>query len=409
MPQRDARRVSLLSGAAYGGMFVFGIVMALLGAILPSLAGRLHFATGEIGTLFLFMNGAMLASSLWLGLALDRFGMKPPLGLGPVVVAAALVLVIRAAAFPALLIAGVLLGIGGGALNGATNTLVADLHDDPRRKSSALNLLGVFFGFGALFLPFAMGALLAWFSIGQLLAAAAVLCTFVGLLSMTLSFPPPKQGNALPVAEVPRFLRSPLVLVFAFLLFFESGVEFTLGGFITTYLARDIGVASVSAASWILAAYWASLMLSRAVMSRLALGSDPYRVLLWCALGASTGAVLAALSPSARMSAFAIVLCGWCLAGIYPTALGIVGARFQSHSGTVFGIIFTAALTGGMLLPWLGGQIGGAAGLRWVFGMVAAGFAAVLLLSRVGAHIDAARSVAARVSGRPAPRRTATS
>ena len=59
-------------------MFVFGIVMALLGAILPSLAGRLQFETADIGTLFLVMNGAMLASSLALGLAMDRFGMKPP-------------------------------------------------------------------------------------------------------------------------------------------------------------------------------------------------------------------------------------------------------------------------------------------------------------------------------------------
>src|SRR5664280_2917275 len=129
MPQLNARRILLLRGAAYAGMFVFGIVMALLGAILPSLADRLQFATADIGTLFLFMNGAMLASSLVLGLAMDRFGMKPLLALGPLVVAGALVIVIRAAAFPALLVAGVLLGIGGGASNGATNTLVADLHD----------------------------------------------------------------------------------------------------------------------------------------------------------------------------------------------------------------------------------------------------------------------------------------
>jgi FHS family glucose/mannose:H+ symporter-like MFS transporter len=398
MSRPDARRISLLSGAAYGGMFVFGIVMALLGAILPSIAERLEIATADIGTLFVFMNGAMLASSLVLGLAMDRFGMKPPLGLGPLVVAGALVVVIRAGAFPALLFAGVLLGLGGGALNGATNTLVADLHEDPRRKSSALNLLGVFFGFGALFLPFAMGALLEWFSVAELLAAAAALCAAVGVFAMALRFPPPKQGHALPVADMPRFLRSPLVVAFAFLLFFESGVEFTLGGFISTYLTREIGVASVSAASWILAGYWASLMLSRAVMSRLALASDPYRTLLASAAGACIGAVMAAVSPSAGVSAFAIVLCGWSLAGIYPTALGIVGSRFQSHSGTVFGIIFAVALAGGMFIPWLAGQVGGAAGLRWAFALVAGSFAAVLLLSRVAARIDRAKSVAAHVS-----------
>jgi FHS family glucose/mannose:H+ symporter-like MFS transporter len=387
MSKRNASN-TVLSSAAYAGMFVFGIVMALLGAILPSLASRLEFHTADIGTLFLAMNAAMLVSSMVLGLAMDRFGMKPPMALGPLLVAAALAMVVRAQAFAELLPAVVLLGVGGGALNGATNTLVADLHDDPRRKSAALNVLGVFFGFGALFLPFTLGALLRWFPVSSLLLAAAALCALAGIFATLLRFPAPKQSQALPVADMPRFLRSPLVLVFAFLLFFESGVEFTLGGFISTYLAKDLAVTSVATVSWVLAGYWASLMVSRTVLSRVALGSEPYRILAFCAAGACAGAVLAAVAPAPGFAALAIVVCGWSLAGIFPTALGIAGARFQSHSGTVFGILFTVALAGGMTLPWLAGRIGGAAGLRWVFGMVAAAFAAILLLSRVAAGFE---------------------
>jgi fucose permease len=366
-------------------MFVFGIVMALLGAVLPLLAGRLEFATQDIGTLFVAMNGAMLAASLVLGVAMDRFGMKLPLVLGPLLVAAALVIMSRATVFASLVPAAVLLGIGGGALNGASNTLVADLHDDPRHKSAALNRLGVFFGFGALFLPFAIGSLLETLSVGILLRAAAALCAGAGAFASILPFPAPKQSRALPVADMPRFLRSPLVLIFAALLFFESGVEFTLGGFISTYLTHDIAVASVTTTSWVLAGYWASIMVSRAVLSRAALGADPYRTLLFCALGAGAGAVLAAVAPSLAVAAFAIVLCGCSLAGVYPTVLGIAGELFKTHSGTVFGILFAVALAGGMLLPWLAGQVGGTAGLRWVFVMIAASFAAIGLLSRAAA------------------------
>ncbi len=389
MSRPEAPPVALLSWAAYAGMFVFGIVMALLGAILPPLAGRLRFDVADIGTLFLVMNAAMLACNLALGLAMDRFGMKPPLTLGAWLVATALAIVARATVFADLLPAVVLLGIGGGALNGATNTLVADLHDDPKRKGAALNLLGVFFGFGALFLPFAIGALLARFAMGRLLGAAALLCAATGGFALGLRFPPPKQRNALPVADMPRFLRSPLVLALAALLFFESGVEFTLGGFISTYLTRDLALASVSIASWVLAAYWASLMISRAVLSRAALGSDPYRILLFSAIGACAGSGLAAVAPSPAVAAFAIVLSGWSLAGIFPTALGIAGARFHSHSGTVFGILFAVALSGGMILPWLAGQIGGSAGLRWSFGLIAASFAVILGLSRLARRAEA--------------------
>ena len=263
MSRAENRTTNLLSSAAFAGMFVFGIVMALLGAVLPSLSGRLQFAPADIGALFLVMNAAMLASSLLLGLAMDRYGMKPPLALGPLLVAVALVIVSQAASLSGLWPAVILLGVGGGALNGATNTLVADLHDDARRKSAALNRLGIFFGFGALFLPFTIGAMLEKVAVEPLLIAAAALCAAAGIYSFVLRFPAPKQGHAFPIHDVPRFLRSSLVLTFAVLLFFESGVEFTLGGFISVYLTRDLSVGSVALASAVLAGYWASIMISR--------------------------------------------------------------------------------------------------------------------------------------------------
>lgn len=385
-PEPSHGSTPLLNAAAYGSMFVFGIVMAVLGAILPLLATRLHLATADIGKIFLVMNAAMLAASLVLGLAMDRFGMKPALAAGPLLVATALAVMMHAGSFPALLPAGILLGFGGGALNGAANTLVADLYDDPRRKSAALNLLGVFFGFGALFLPFTIGALLAHYSFANLLLATAILCALVGMFAAMQRFPAPKQRHAFPVAEVPRFLCSPLVLAFGFLLFFESGVEFTLGGFISTYLVHDIGLSSLTAASWILAGYWASIMLARVALSRIALRMNPYRMLILCASGAGLGALIAALAPGPVVATFGIVLCGFSLAGVYPTTLGITGDRFQSHSGTVFGILFAIALAGGMLFPFTAGLIGAAAGLRWVFALVTASYLAILVLTTIARH-----------------------
>ena len=44
----------------------------------------------------------------------------------------------------------------------------------------------------------------------------------VGVFAVSLRFPPPKQGHRLPVADMPRFLRSPVVLVFAALLFLQD-------------------------------------------------------------------------------------------------------------------------------------------------------------------------------------------
>jgi len=387
-PDRDIR-VGLLSAAAYSGMFVFGMVMALLGAVLPALSGRLQFRVAEIGTLFLFMNFTMLACSLVVGAAMDRFGLKVPLAVGPLLVAVTLLLISRAARFEDLLPAVVLLGLGGGALNGGTNTLVVDLHEDPKQKASALNLLGVFFGFGALFLPFVIGALLEALGIGTLLTASAVVCAGVGLFAMGLRFPPPKQQRRLPAVEMRKLLGSALALVTAALLFFQSGIEFTMGGYIGTYLTRAVGL-SVAGASWLLAAYWASLMVARIVLSRILLHADPHRVILYCAFGAGAGAALAATETKAVLTSAGILLCGLSLAGIYPTVLGIAGAAFREHSGTVFGMLFTVALAGGMALPWVSGHLAQAAGLRWVFVLVAVAFVAVLALGRLVARLSPA-------------------
>jgi fucose permease len=181
----------------------------------------------------------------------------------------------------------------------------------------------------------------------------------------------------------------------ALLLFFESGVEFTSGGFISTYVTSDIAVGSVTLASWVLAGYWAAIMASRAVLSGMSLRSDPYTRLRLCAGGAALGALLAAAAPLVPWPmpfiGCAVALCGWSLAGIYPTVLGVAGARFESHSGTVFGILFAVALSGGMILPWTAGQIGGAAGLRWVFVLIAGSFVAILGLSIVAGRVDRPR------------------
>jgi MFS family permease len=80
------------------------------------------------------------------------------------------------------------------------------------------------------------------------------------------------------------------------------------------------------------------------------------------------------------------VLVGVCAAGIYPTVLGVTGAEYKDRSGAVFGILFTLALAGGMLLPWITGRFAAAAGLRAALWIVVAGFAVELLLSLRIAH-----------------------
>jgi fucose permease len=349
-------RTGWLSAAAYAGMFGFGIVMALLGAILPLISQRLHFDLAQAGGLFLIMNGAMLVTTFALGPLLDRFGIKPTFLLAPLFVAAALALIANAGAFDTLQVGVILLGIGGGALNQATNTLVADLHEDSRRKSAALNLLGVFFGFGALFVPFTIGTLLNVLGLANILYVAAILTLTTTTMSFVLAFPAPRQSAGVPMAEVLRLARQPLIVTLALLLFLESGNEFVLGGYITSYLTRTLG-ATVPIASMLLAAYWGALMFARVVLSRVLLHVSGHALTLASAAGVAASVGVLVGAPSLPIAAVAIVVLGLSIAAIFPTTLGLAGARYPSHSGTAFGILIGIALTGGMTMPWVVGRV----------------------------------------------------
>ncbi|HTT65704.1 MAG TPA: MFS transporter [Bryobacteraceae bacterium] len=370
----------VLSAATYAGMLVFGVVMALLGAVLPTVSARLGFDLAQTGQLFLVMNFCMLVCSLGVGPAMDRFGMKAPMALGPLAVGGALLMVASAPSFHFLLAAVALLGLGGGALNGSTNTLVADLHPDEASKNAALNLLGMFFGFGALLLPFVIGSLLGRLGLAPILSTAAVLCAGLAAWCACLRFPPAKQAAGVSGATILGFLRLPVVWGFALLLFCESGNEFLLGGYISTYLAREIHL-TLSSASYALAGFWAAIMLSRVLASRLLLRVPGHRVVLLSAAVSALASAGMALAGSATTAIVAVAALGFSLAGIYPTTLGLAGARFAQHSGTVFGILFTVALAGGMTLPWAVGQAANAYGMRLGLGIAPASFLVILTLA----------------------------
>jgi FHS family glucose/mannose:H+ symporter-like MFS transporter len=375
-----------LSVSAFSGMAGFGIAMAILGAILPLISQRLHFNLAQAGDLFLVMNATMLVGTFVLGPLLDRFGIKLTFIIAPLLEAVALVLIANAQSFEGLRVAVFFLAMGGGALNQATNTLIADLHADERRKSSALNLLGVFFGFGALSIPFSIGSLLGVFGLANILFAAAAVVSATTLVSLALTFPLPRQSAGVPLSEVLRLSRQPLILTLAILLFFESGNEWVLGGYITTYLTRSLG-ATMSAASWMLALYWSALMIGRTVLSLVLLHVSGHALILASAAGVAASVGLLVAAPSLPLAGCAIVLLGLSLAAIYPTTLGFAGARYPSHSGTVFGILIGISLTGGMSLPWLAGRISQSDGVGAGLSIAIAGAAAVFALQVLAGRI----------------------
>lgn len=376
------RRGPLLA-AACASMLVFGSVMALLGALLPELAPRLGFGLAQSGRVFLAMNAAMLAASLAAGSAIDRAGFRLPLALGSLLVAAAMALVAAASTYGHLIPAMLLLGLGGGALNAASNTLTADLHAGERRKNAALNLLGVFFGLGALLVPLLVGRLVNTAGVTPLLAGASAVCLALAAACALLRYPQPKAAGRAPAAGFAKLLTNPLVLVLGLLLMLQSGNEFLLGGFISTFLVSATGM-TVAAASFSLTSFWAAILVARLLWGRLLLIVDGGTLICTCAGASAAAGLLLAAAPSQGVAVAAVPLLGFAASGIFPTALGLAGARFADQSGSVIGLLLAMALIGGMTVPWLAGQAGEAWGVRATMAFAPAGFAAILILAAAG-------------------------
>ena len=370
--------VRTLIYSAWAGIFVFGIVMAILGAILPSLFERIRFNKSEAGNLFFVMNLAMLGMSVVFGPVVDRFGYRILLAFSALLVAGAFLLFTVAPSYSILLAAALLLGLGGGGLNGGSNALTSDLN--PERRSAALNLLGIFFGFGALLIPFLIGTLLGFLGINVILIIAATLSLIPFVIFLLLRFPQAKQAQGFPLRRAARVVRSPLLWLCGFLLFFQSGNEFTVGGWISTYLNENFRFSPMSAAL-ILAAYWGGMMVGRLVVSRVLVRTMRNEALiLSSAVLALAGTIIMAAAPSGLLASVGVVMTGLGFAAIFPTTLAVAGEAFADLTGTAFSVIFMVALAGGMTAPWLAGRVANASGLRSGFIIPVVGCAMIILI-----------------------------
>lgn len=359
------------------GMLVFGIVLTMLGAVLPGIIGRFGIDKAAAGTLFLLMSFGILAGSLVFGPVTDRSGYKGMLAAAIALVCIGLEVIAFAPSLGALRIGVALIGFGGGIINGGTNAVVAETSGESR--TADLSILGIFFGVGAVGVPVVLGMLLARASYTAIVAGvgAAVLVPLV--VTLLVHFPAPKQPQGFPLAAGAQLMKDPVLLLFGMMLFLASGMEITVGGWTSTFFNEELGLAPERAVG-VLSLYWLGMMLARLALGSALRRATPARVLLGCLAIGLVGAMLMLGSRSVLTAAAGTFLLGAGFAASFPVVLGFVGERHPRFTGTAFSIVLVMALTGGMILPWATGVLGATQGLRTSFLVVPIGLAALATL-----------------------------
>ena len=370
------------------GMLVFGVVLTLLGSVLPGVLERFGIDMAAAGTLFLLMSFGILAGSLVFGPVTDRHGYKWMLAAAIALVFAGLEIIAFAPSLGWLRMGVAFIGFGGGIINGGTNALVADISGDER--SARLSILGIFFGVGAVGVPFALSLLIGRASFDQLVAGVGAIVLIPLIATLVVRFPAPKQAQGFPLAAGAKLIRDPILLFFGLMLFLESGLEITVGGWTATFFSQELGL-TTDLAVRVLSLYWLGLMLARLVLGHLLRRVPPTRALLGCIAIGLVGALLMLGSRGVATAAAGTFLLGVGFAATFPVVLGFVGERYPDLSGTAFSIVFVMALTGGMLLPWATGVVGSTQGLRTSFLLVPS---ALVLLALLVTFVSRHRAVA---------------
>jgi len=346
--------------------FSAGFLMAAIGPVLPALSARTGASLSVMGRLMSAIFLGYLAAQFVSGWASDRFGRRVVLAVGLALLAATGLVIAFATALPLTLAAGIVYGIGYGAFSLSGNVMTSELV--PARRASAVNLVNMFFGVGAVVGPLVVSVLLRrtgaalpalWMGAG-LLAAAAVAARIALPARLPASHdeaPASAEAGAGTGAQRPPSLRDPMLLACGIFLMLYVGSEMAAGAWTAVYLHQSAGMNEARSAA-ATSLFWAMLTMGRigAVVGGMRITAEHLltsAVWITCA-GA---ALLWAGHGSAAASVTAFAILGFGYGPIYPTGVAVLTSRFPQAAGTATSQMGVLAASGGALLPWIHGLV----------------------------------------------------
>jgi fucose permease len=350
----------------------------LLGPMLPWLASRWAMSDAAAGALFTAQFAGSLTATTVSSLLAARFGVPRALALGFGLMAGGVGALgfVPASLGPA---ATVLYGLGVGLVLPLTNNVVAARAG--RDAASALNLVNVAWGVGAMSWPLVVTAALAFdprAATTALAASALAVAAFWGtgrfVAAMGMARPsPPAGATAAPVTW--------LVGGYAVLILLYVGSETAVSGWASEFARRM----PAEGLHWTYAAtaFWAAQTAGR-LLAPLAIRRLGEARLLGGGIAAGCVATLgmASLATTApHVIAFA-ALVGAALAPVFPLLWARVIRDVSPVQPSAIGPLFAAGGVGGAMLPWLVGLVSSGHGLAAGLTVPLGALALMLAVSR---------------------------
>jgi fucose permease len=343
--------------AAILAIFVYGVIAAMLGTILPGLSKSFQLTPEQNGYIALAQALGLIIASLSAGPLVDNKGKKTALVLGLALIAIALFLLPNATGFGTLMAYLFLLGLGGGIIVTAANALVSDISEE--RRASVLNLLNLFFGLGGMATPFVASYIFAGNAM-RLIYPAAIVISAVLVLHAATAMPPPSGTRGFKTAEAGLVLKRPVLWLLSAFLFLYVACEVGVWNWLTKLLVAQ-NIPDSTAQSVLSLGFAFGMLLGRVVVSRILMAVRAPTVTLGAAVLMAITTYFMLQATGVTMVWIAVFCAGLAMAPVFPTTLAMVGDAFPKMTATAMGIVITAGWIGLAVSSRIIGAIAGTA------------------------------------------------
>ena len=353
-PQPRDRRTLLLAHAAF---VLTGVVVTMLGPLIPILIARWSISDAAAGGLFTAQFTGSTLGVVLSSFLIPRRGFRIVLALSLFWMAIG-VAALAVAPWPAGVGAVFLYGIGFGIAIPTANLLVSRMY--PEVDAGPLNLLNMSWGIGAIAGPIAISALVGEQRISiffWVLAALLVACGLaVATSSIRKSAPGPERvGPGPSITDRSRKLNWQLAVLFGFLFFIYVGTENAFSGWIASYAKRLSDAGSM----WALTPsfFWVMLVSGRGLAPLALRRFSPRTVTTAGLVLACIGTTTLLASHHLHTSVLSALIAGLGFAPVYPIMISGLSRRFGDQAQRIAGFTFALAGMGGAVLPWVVGFV----------------------------------------------------